>query len=48
MKKYDFDKVTDRRKFDTLKWDMPDGTLPMWVADINKVQTYRLILCMAF
>ncbi len=35
MKKYDFDKVTDRRKFDTLKWDMPDGTLPMWVADMD-------------
>lgn len=35
MKKYDFDKATDRRKFDTLKWDMPDGTLPMWVADMD-------------
>lgn len=35
MKKYDFDKTTDRRKFDTLKWDMPEGTLPMWVADMD-------------
>ena len=35
MKKYDFDKLTDRRKFDTLKWDMPEGTLPMWVADMD-------------
>ena len=35
MKKYDFDKLIDRRKFDTLKWDMPEGTLPMWVADMD-------------
>lgn len=35
MSKYDFDKITDRRKFDTLKWDLPDGSLPMWVADMD-------------
>lgn len=35
MRKYNFDKLTDRRKFDTLKWDMPEGTLPMWVADMD-------------
>ena len=35
MYKYDFDKPTDRRKFDTVKWDLPDGSLPMWVADMD-------------
>lgn len=35
MRKYDFDKPTDRRKFDTVKWDLPEGTLPMWVADMD-------------
>ena len=35
MKKYDFDKATDRRKFNTVKWDMGEGALPMWVADMD-------------
>lgn len=35
MKKYDFDKLTDRRKFGTVKWDLPEGSLPMWVADMD-------------
>ena len=35
MYKYDFDKPTDRRKFDTVKWDLPEGSLPMWVADMD-------------
>lgn len=35
MSKYDFDKITDRRKFDTLKWDLPEDSLPMWVADMD-------------
>lgn len=35
MEKYNFDKPTDRRKFDTVKWDLPDGSLPMWVADMD-------------
>ena len=35
MYKYDFDKPTDRRKFNTVKWDMPEGSLPMWVADMD-------------
>lgn len=35
MSKYDFDKITDRKKFDTLKWDLPEGSLPMWVADMD-------------
>lgn len=35
MRKYDFDKPTDRRKFATVKWDLPEGSLPMWVADMD-------------
>lgn len=33
--KYDFDKLTDRRGTGSLKWDVPHGELPMWVADMD-------------
>ena len=33
--KYDFDKVTDRRGSDSVKWDVKEGELPMWVADMD-------------
>ena len=33
--KYDFDKLTDRRGSYSLKWDVPEGDLPMWVADMD-------------
>ena len=33
--KFDFDKPTDRRNTDSLKWDVKDGELPMWVADMD-------------
>ncbi len=32
---YDFDLVTDRRNTHSLKWDVADGELPMWVADMD-------------
>ncbi len=32
---FDFDAPTDRKKSDSLKWDIPDGELPMWVADME-------------
>ena len=32
---FDFDKVTDRRNTGSLKWDVKDGELPMWVADMD-------------
>lgn len=32
---YDFDIVTDRRNTGSLKWDVPDRELPMWVADMD-------------
>ena len=33
--KYDFDKVIDRRGTGSLKWDVPENELPMWVADMD-------------
>ncbi len=33
--KYDFDNLIDRRGTDALKWDIGDGELPMWVADMD-------------
>jgi len=33
--KYDFDKVTDRRNTGSLKWDVKENELPMWVADMD-------------
>lgn len=33
--KYDFDRLTDRKGVGSLKWDVPEGELPMWVADMD-------------
>jgi cystathionine beta-lyase len=33
--KYDFDKIVDRRNTGSLKWDVPEQELPMWVADMD-------------
>ncbi len=35
MKTYDFDAVVDRQGTDSLKWDIKDSQLPMWVADMD-------------
>ena len=32
---YDFDKITDRRGTNSLKWEVSEGELPMWVADMD-------------
>ncbi len=32
---YDFDKLTDRTNTLSYKWDVADGELPMWVADMD-------------
>lgn len=32
---YDFDKPTNRRGTDSLKWDVLESELPMWVADMD-------------
>ena len=33
--KYDFDTPVDRRGTDAVKWNIADGELPMWVADMD-------------
>ncbi len=33
--KYDFDKLVNRRKEDSVKWNCPENELPMWVADMD-------------
>lgn len=32
---YDFDTVVDRRNTGSLKWDVAENELPMWVADMD-------------
>lgn len=32
---YNFDDITDRRNTNSLKWDVKDTELPMWVADMD-------------
>ena len=32
---YNYDQITDRRPWDSLKWNVPEGVLPMWVADMD-------------
>ena len=32
---FDFDKETDRRNTGSLKWDVKENELPMWVADMD-------------
>lgn len=32
---YDFDTITDRRSTNSMKWNVPEGELPMWVADMD-------------
>ena len=33
--KYDFDSVTFRRDINSIKWDVKENELPMWVADMD-------------
>ena len=35
MQTYDFDRIRDRRHTSSLKWDVADTELPMWVADMD-------------
>ena len=35
MREYDFETIIDRRKTNSVKWDVKDGELPMWVADMD-------------
>ncbi len=34
-KMYNFDEITDRRGTNSLKWDIAENELPMWVADMD-------------
>ncbi|MCQ2249193.1 MAG: pyridoxal phosphate-dependent aminotransferase [Treponema sp.] len=33
--KYDFDVIPDRRKTNSIKWDVLDSEIPLWVADMD-------------
>ena len=33
--KFDFDKPTERRGTNSVKWDVKSGELPMWIADMD-------------
>ena len=33
--KYDFDTIIDRRNTDSIKWNVAENVLPMWVADMD-------------
>lgn len=33
--KYHFDKIVNRRKVNSYKWDIGEDELPMWVADMD-------------
>lgn len=33
--KYNFDEVIDRTGTNSYKWDIAEGELPMWVADMD-------------
>ena len=35
MNDFDFDRLTDRRGSFSSKWDVAEGELPMWVADMD-------------
>lgn len=35
MGKYNFDEEVNRRSSDSLKWDVNNNELPMWVADMD-------------
>jgi len=50
MGKYNFDELTDRRNTNCVKWDaespvgpIPEGTIPMWVADMDFKVAPRII-----
>ncbi len=35
MKQYDFDSIIERHHTDSMKWNVPENELPMWVADMD-------------
>lgn len=47
MNKYDFDHVTDRRHSGSMKWNVADNELPMWVADMDFKTAPEIITCLS-
>lgn len=43
---YDFDKIINRRDTNSYKWDVADGELPMWVADMDFQTAPAIIECL--
>lgn len=41
--RYDFDKMTDRHNTGSMKWEVKDGELPMWVADMDFMTAPEII-----
>ena len=44
--KYDFDTVVNRRNTDSLKWNVAENELPMWVADMDFKTAPEIIAAM--
>ena len=42
MMTYNFDQLNDRRNSYSMKWDIKDNELPMWVADMDFQTVQRL------
>ena len=46
MLKYDFDEIIDRRGTFSLKWNVAENELPMWVADMDFKAAPEIIAAM--
>ena len=44
--KYNFDKMINRRGMGSLKWDVPEQELPMWVADMDFETAPEITACL--
>ena len=44
--KYDFDRITDRRNTGSMKWNVGENELPMWVADMDFQTAPEIIECL--
>ncbi len=44
--KYNFDKIINRRGMGSLKWDVPEQELPMWVADMDFETAPEITACL--
>lgn len=44
--KYDFDRIIDRRNTGSVKWDVGEKELPMWIADMDFQTAPEIIECL--